>query len=848
MMQAYAWVPFISLFFFLFEICTLVAAKKNAFVNRFLLMLAFLVLWSGGAFFMRLQFFDLVAPWHHISFIAVWLACISLDELLARFARKHLTITEKLLAIVMLVLLIVNVFNNWFYAPPTITNDASGNVVFTYSTYTEGTYILALIFIVITFFTGMRTVDCVRCKALTRSQALPIILGTTFMLVGQLLTLLPVFESFPIDFCMGIAFALCCFACLYNKHLFSLTLAFSFRTYGLTTFFVVFVFCLAFVDPLCSFVADLPDPVGEHSIIVVVLLFVAFSFVLFDCIRRASDNLFLKDQKSRLSGLKEYQEEVSRSLEVTNTCALYCKQVRRDVPAVRIVRVCLKQPDGSMVVNASSEPFERGSVLFESGSALCACLQEHHDVLTLSEFARSEECHLMAESDRLKLRTMNINYFVPLMDGEQLVGVATITLKKGRAVISMNNMDHLLALSAVLAIGVKNAQLYEQAAYEARTDELTHLLNRKHFLMNMEELHKKYPAKTLSLILVNLDDFKLYNQLYGEEEADDVLRRVAEVIRASLGQNDIAARLSGKEYAILLPGQETAAAKSLAESLHQKIYELNCGSGEEALKVLTCSIGISNFPLDAHNTRQLMDNAGMAVYQIKQRGKNAVMVYSTGMENKENAEIHVDHNGLFQGCADTIYALLAAIDAKDHYTFTHSNNVAYYASSLASCYGLSDEVVEIVREAALLHDVGKIGIPEAILQKPNALTSEEYEIIKKHPENAVAIIRHLPSLDYVIPAVVGHHERWDGKGYPRRLAGEDIPLMARIITVADSFDAMTTKRCYQDERDAQQALQNILEGAGTQFDPELASLFVEKFREGEIVLQKGRVEDAAEEL
>ena len=115
-----------------------------------------------------------------------------------------------------------------------------------------------------------------------------------------------------------------------------------------------------------------------------------------------------------------------------------------------------------------------------------------------------------------------------------------------------------------------------------------------------------------------------------------------------------------------------------------------------------------------------------------------------------------DHHGVFSNYADTIYALTAAIDEKDHYTFTHSNNVAYYASVLASLYGLNADKVEIVREAGLLYDVGKIGIPEAILQKPASLTADEYEIIKKHPENVVAIIRHLPSLDYVIPAAVVH--------------------------------------------------------------------------------------------
>ena len=276
-----------------------------------------------------------------------------------------------------------------------------------------------------------------------------------------------------------------------------------------------------------------------------------------------------------------------------------------------------------------------------------------------------------------------------------------------------------------------------------------------------------------------------------------------------MGESNFAARLGGKEFAFLMPDQDASAAKRLAENLRQQIYHLNRGDREEALKVLTCSIGICSMPFDAHNTRQLMDNANMAVYQVKQHGKNAIMVYSTGTAGEHLAVDQIDHHGIFSSYADTVYALTAAIDAKDHYTFTHSNNVAYYASVLASCYGLNAEVVEIVREAGLLHDVGKIGIPEAILQKPSSLTSDEYEIIKKHPENAVSIIRHLPSLDYVIPAVVGHHERWDGKGYPRRLAGEDIPLTARILCVADCFDAVTTKRCYQSPRDIDRALQII---------------------------------------
>ena len=142
--------------------------------------------------------------------------------------------------------------------------------------------------------------------------------------------------------------------------------------------------------------------------------------------------------------------------------------------------------------------------------------------------------------------------------------------------------------------------------------------------------------------------------------------------------------------------------------------------------------------------------------------------------------------------------------------------------------------MEIIREAALLHDVGKIGIPEEILNKTTRLTDEEFDVMKGHVMNSVGIIRHLPSLDYVIPAVVSHHERWDGRGYPRKLRGEEIPLFGRILCIADAFDAMTSKRSYKEAFSTDYALKEIIENSGTQFDPHLAEIFAELVRNGDI--------------
>ncbi len=845
MLATFTWVPLAALFIYLLEFCTLAAAKKNGLIRCFLVMLLFLIVWSAGSALMRVQFFNMIAPWFHLSLAGIWIACLTLDELLCRFQGKHMTLPEKALGGVLVVILVVNIATNWFLAPPTLTTLESGRIAFVYGSFTVGTYLMYGLYAVFSALILIRVVGCVRCRALSRIQALPISAASVFIIAGQVLILLPPFTGIPLDLAMGIVFGIFCFVSLYNKHLFSLTLAFSAKTYALFTVGVMVIFCMQLVTPLQAFFSSLPSPVGENAVVFVVLLAVSFAFLLYAVLKHLSGIFFLKDQTSRSEGLKAFQEQVSRSLSVADTSELFCHQVCADLRNVRAVRIGMKNQAGGMTLTGSSIPFEAGGALFGPNSAVVEWLTNHDDVLTKTEFSRSIEARSMWESERQQLQLLDVYCILPLVANEELIGIATVTMKDSRMSLQVSEMDHLLSLAAITAIGIKNSQLYEQAAYEARTDDLTGLMNRKYLFQELESLHDADPHRIISVMVINLDDFKLYNQLYGEAEGDIVLQRVAGILKTTVGESNLAARLGGKEFVVLMPDQDISAAKRLAENLRLQIYHLNRDNDEQAaLKVLTCSIGICGMPFDAHTTKQLMDRANMAVYLVKQRGKNAILVYSTGIEGEKLSLDSIDHKSIYSSYADTIYALTAAIDAKDHYTFTHSNNVAYYASVLASAYGLNADTVEIVREAGLLHDVGKIGIPESVLKKPGSLTADEYEIIKKHPENAVSIIRHLPSLDYVIPAVVGHHERWDGKGYPRRLAGEDIPLTARILCVADTFDAITSRRCYQNPREIETALQIIENGAGTQFDPELATLFVRKFREGAIELQTGRFDAA----
>ncbi len=188
----------------------------------------------------------------------------------------------------------------------------------------------------------------------------------------------------------------------------------------------------------------------------------------------------------------------------------------------------------------------------------------------------------------------------------------------------------------------------------------------------------------------------------------------------------------------------------------------------------------------------------------------------------ENAGLYDDQQLMFLG---TLEALSASIDAKDPYTCGHSERVAYLSAQIAQAHGLEERDVERIRIAGLIHDIGKIGVPESVLCKPGKLTDEEYAQIKKHPEIGYQIVKDIPLLDHTLPGILHHHERYDGRGYPAGLIGDLIPLMARIIGLADAFDAMSSTRTYRAAMDREAVLGEIRNGAGTQFDPELVTVF-----------------------
>lgn len=361
------------------------------------------------------------------------------------------------------------------------------------------------------------------------------------------------------------------------------------------------------------------------------------------------------------------------------------------------------------------------------------------------------------------------------------------------------------------------------------TDPLTELNNHRHFQERLaqETARCTRSGESLSLLLFDIDHFQAYNRQHGHAAGDKALQQLARVLRECLPEVAILARFGGEEFAVLLPQHGPERAEQVAERIR---LAANAAWRESGTGDLTLSAGCATFGTHTSRAEGLVLAAELAVSQAKQLGRNRVCRFDSMPGADATADPYQLHQFLKDGSLATIQALAAAVDAKDTYTQGHSQRVARYAAELAAYVGLSKADVDLVFTAGSLHDVGKIGVPDAILKKAGRLTDEERAVMETHPVLGEVIVRKAPQLAATLPGVRNHHERWDGKGYPDGLAGENIPLIARILAVADTFDAMTSDRPYREGMAWEVALEEIAKGAGTQLDPVLARAFVEMMR------------------
>jgi diguanylate cyclase (GGDEF)-like protein len=422
--------------------------------------------------------------------------------------------------------------------------------------------------------------------------------------------------------------------------------------------------------------------------------------------------------------------------------------------------------------------------------------------------------------------------------------VVTLAAAASLAVLISRRLTHglgnLVATASLVAGGTVTARADEQgndeiavlasafnrmkdallsAERRAGSDGLTGLPNQTAMIAALDrELERAHRYnRPCSALFLDIDHFKALNDSHGHPAGDTALRDFARVISETIRGVDLLGRWGGEEFLVLLPETDDTNALLSAERLRAAVadYRFAIAGGLH----LTCSIGAATYPRDGNDRGLLIDAADRAMYVAKHLGRNQVRSVGDPAVTLLAGDRLADNSREQTAMAGTVEALAALINARDAYTGLHTDEVAALSVKLAHAMGLGAAESRMVGVAARLHDVGKVAIPDAILRKPGRLTEDEWTLMREHPGVAADVVQRVPALRAIAPLIRGHHERWDGTGYPDGLMGEAIPFGARIIAVADAYAAITTERPYRQQSDSAWALAELRRCAGTQFDP-----------------------------
>ncbi|WP_457786313.1 diguanylate cyclase [Geobacillus sp. Geo 8.1] len=381
-----------------------------------------------------------------------------------------------------------------------------------------------------------------------------------------------------------------------------------------------------------------------------------------------------------------------------------------------------------------------------------------------------------------------------------------------------------IILVTILSIVFKKfLELYQLISNRANKDHLTGLYNHGFFKETLKEQFSdcKLLKQPLALAFLDLDDFKKYNDRNGHLQGDRLLTFFGKLLQKAVeGTNFTVARYGGEEFAILMPNTTKEDAYAFLNRLRKEVNDTYFEGVEHIpYRCLSFSCGIAEMEKDMYESEELIHRADQALYYAKAQGKNNVQLYDKHNMCLDEIKFKQDLEALEQQVKFFL--------SKDVYTYRHSKRVFKYALEFGSRLDeLTDHERQTLILGALIHDIGKIEVPRDILNKRGKLEKHEWEIIKKHVTWGREIVAAEKRFDDLLPLVELHHERYDGKGYPYGLKGEEIPKLARILCIIDSFDAMTTERPYQPTKTFEEALEEIERCAGTQFDPVYAAKFI----------------------
>ncbi len=490
-------------------------------------------------------------------------------------------------------------------------------------------------------------------------------------------------------------------------------------------------------------------------------------------------------------------------------------------------------------------------------------LDKNSNVYSFKVFLNEKENEIIKSFNTGEVSIKNNSSFLKISSLNALPCAVIPVIVRGKIICialasDYNIQNHLSLYQAAasnLGLIVENSILSDKVAQSSNMDSLTNLYSHRRFheLLTQELAFADSTKTKVSVLIFDINNMGQINKDYGHAKGDEVIKTVANKISENIKKHDIAARYGGDKISVILRNMNAEEAKYMAEYL---TYSLSCCLVDDIGPVNKLSVGIATYPDDSMDKEKLLILAEQAVLVSKTKGyKNGISTIVSTQDydfwddsalnsfakvmakrhsqlgiNFEEAlvEQFQNENILSQNhLIEVVTSLASAIDAKDEYTKDHSSSVSRYSVALARAINLSEKEIERIKLGALLHDIGKIGIPEDVLTKPSKLTDEEFKIIQQHPTIGVEkILEPNPLLHDLIPIVKYHHERWDGEGYPCKLKGEEIPLAARIVAVADTYHALISDRPYRKGLDIEKACSILEEGAGSQWDKELVRQFI----------------------
>lgn len=815
----FLYVNLFALFAYVILFLTFWSAQKTPEVRSFMLLLSGFILWTLGSVLMRIGLWPNMQFWFYVSITALFTDSLLIYLFVHRFTKQKGHFMPILWAAGTLVIDILTCFGI-FLKPPMMVIRENGEKLFTYEM--NLLILIPLLFILcMGVAVGFMIAGTAREKGFKTPGLIPIMIGASCIVVGNMVQIIPG-NVFPWDTLGGIAFAVLIVWALYNKRMFRLNLLVSRSVLMGLSLLLCALMASFYVEPVKDFLCSKLGLSESLAITAVSLLFSLTLFLFYWLIGKITDVLFTREeQQGRV--LKQFSMEIIKTLSTKEITQRMTDIICEELPVEKVF-VFLRSDD-SFVLKYSSDHFYNETVSFDKSSPCVTEFDVSSDCYFMSEFKYSPRYCAMWAKEKEFLDSIGMTCAVALRDEEKINGFILVSQKPHARNLDNLELDFLLTVSSITSVAMKNAGLYEQMYYEARIDSLTGLRNYRSFTEELSSVYQKDGEDSLALIYIEIAEINAYTKLHGNEAADIVITKTTEVINTCVSHVGSIFHFGDGIFALLIKGMDVVRAKALSTEIVRKIGEIRA---RRTASKITVNCGIAIAPLHSLSSSDLKEHASLALQSAKAAGKSEIAVYDVVALGKDNvvqkAREMIDSfenqdSEMYKKNGNVISTLLATMQAKIPGSDVHSRRVAFISLCAALAYGMDKGRLEVLYNTALLHDVGKITFTK------EDFTGNSEESIRKHTENAQDLIRFIPDSELLIPGILSHHECWDGNGCPRSLSGNDIPLIARIISIADYLDHRLERYGENLTEEVGDSLrEEIEEERGRTFDPKLVDI------------------------